>query len=56
MDVPSLARRKIPLMIGGTANSVTVAEAEVFLIMSLGRRRAAMDRLVREGRWQDRYK
>jgi hypothetical protein len=26
MDVPSLARRKIPLMIGGTANSVTVAE------------------------------
>src|SRR5260370_1054047 len=43
-------------MIGGTANSVTVAEAGVFLIMSLARRGAAMDRLVREGRWQDRYK
>src|SRR5260370_41734074 len=43
-------------MIGGTANSVTVAEAGVFLIMSLARRGAAMDRLVKEGRWQDRYK
>jgi hypothetical protein len=38
-------------MIGGTANSVSVAEAEVFLIMSLARRRgAAMNALVREGR------
>ena len=56
VDVPALTRRKIPLMIGGTANSVTVAEAGVFLIMSLARRGAVMDKLVREGRWQDRYK
>jgi D-3-phosphoglycerate dehydrogenase / 2-oxoglutarate reductase len=56
VDVPALTRRKIPLMIGGTANSVSVAEAGVFLIMSLARRGAAMDRLVREGRWHDRYK
>ena len=56
VDVPALTRRKIPLMIGGTANSVSVAEAGVFLIMSLARRGAAMDALVREGRWQDRYK
>jgi len=56
VDVPALTRRKIPLMIGGTANSVSVAEAGVFLIMSLARRGAAMDRLVKEGRWQDRYK
>jgi D-3-phosphoglycerate dehydrogenase / 2-oxoglutarate reductase len=56
VDVPALTRRKIPLMIGGTANSVSVAEAGVYLIMSLARRGAAMDRLVREGRWQDRYK
>jgi len=46
VDVPALTRRKIPLMIGGTANSVSVAEAGVFLTMSL----------VKEGRWQDRYK
>jgi len=43
-------------MIGGTANSVSVAEAGVYLIMSLARSGAAMDALVREGRWQDRYK
>jgi D-3-phosphoglycerate dehydrogenase len=56
VDVPALTARKIPLMIGGTANSVSVAEAGVFLIMSLARRGAAMDALVKEGRWQDRYK
>ncbi|HXC91761.1 MAG TPA: hydroxyacid dehydrogenase [Stellaceae bacterium] len=56
VDVPALTRRKIPLMIGGTANSVSVAEAGVFLIMSLARRGAAMDALVKEGRWHDRYK
>jgi D-3-phosphoglycerate dehydrogenase / 2-oxoglutarate reductase len=56
VDVPALTRRKIPLMIGGTANSVSVAEAGVYLIMSLARRGAAMDALVKEGRWQDRYK
>lgn len=56
VDVPALTRRKIPLMIGGTANSVSVAEAGVFLTMSLARKGAAMDRMVREGRWHDRYK
>jgi D-3-phosphoglycerate dehydrogenase / 2-oxoglutarate reductase len=56
VDVPALTRRRIPLMIGGTANSVSVAEAGVFLVMSLARRGAAMDAMVREGRWHDRYK
>ena len=56
VDVPALTRRRIPLMIGGTANSVSVAEAGVFLVMSLARKGAAMDRMVREGRWHDRYK
>ena len=56
VDVPALNRRKLPLMIGGTANSVSVAEAGVFLVMSLARKGAAMDRMVREGRWADRYK
>ncbi|HVH73714.1 MAG TPA: hydroxyacid dehydrogenase [Stellaceae bacterium] len=56
VDVPALSRRKIPLMIGGIANSVSVAEAGVFLTMSLARKGAAMDRMVREGRWHDRYK
>jgi D-3-phosphoglycerate dehydrogenase len=56
VDVPALTRRRIPLMIGGTANSVSVAEAGVYLIMSLARRGAAMDALVREGRWHERYR
>src|SRR5689334_16260228 len=56
VDVPALTRRNIPLMIGGTANSVSVAEAGVFLTMSLARKGAAFDRMVKEGRWHDRYK
>ncbi len=56
VDVPALSRRRIPLMIGGTANSVSVAEAGVYLIMSLARRGPVMDAMVREGRWHDRYK
>ena len=56
VDVPALTRRNIPLMIGGTANSVSVAEAGVFLTMSLARKGAMMDRMVKEGRWHDRYK
>jgi D-3-phosphoglycerate dehydrogenase len=56
VDVPALTRRQIPLMIGGTSNSVSVAEAGVFLTMSLARKGATMNALVREGRWHDRYK
>jgi D-3-phosphoglycerate dehydrogenase len=56
IDVPALTRRKVPLMIGGTANSVSVAEAGVFLTMSLARKGAMMDTMVKEGRWHDRYK
>jgi D-3-phosphoglycerate dehydrogenase len=56
VDVPALTRRRVPLMIGGTANSVSVAEAGVFLTMNLARKGATMDTLVREGRWNDRYK
>ncbi|HEX3952418.1 MAG TPA: hydroxyacid dehydrogenase [Stellaceae bacterium] len=56
VDVPALTRRKIPLMIAGTANSVSVAEAGLFLMMTLARRGAAMDAMVKEGRWHDRYK
>src|SRR5437588_11465172 len=56
VDVLALTKRKIPLMIGGTSNSVSVAEAGVFLTMSLARKGAAMNKMVKEGRWHDRYK
>ena len=56
VDVPALTRRNVPLMIGGTSNSVSVAEAGVFLTMSLARKGATMDQMVKDGRWNDRYK
>ncbi|MBV9826973.1 MAG: hydroxyacid dehydrogenase [Alphaproteobacteria bacterium] len=56
VDVPALTARHIPLMIGGTANSVSVAEAGVFLTMNLARKGAMFDTMVKEGRWNDRYK
>src|SRR5918911_2438362 len=56
VDVPALTRRNIPLMTGGTSNSVSVAEAGIYLTMSLARKGAMMDRMVKEGRWHDRYK
>ena len=55
VDVPALTRRRLPLMIAGTANSVSVAEAGIFLMMSLGRKGAMLDAMVKEGRWRDRY-
>jgi len=55
VDVPALTRRRLPLMIAGTANSVSVAEAGIFLMMSLARKGAMLDAMVKQGRWRDRY-
>jgi D-3-phosphoglycerate dehydrogenase / 2-oxoglutarate reductase len=55
VDIAALTRRGIPLMIVGTANSVTVAEHAMFMMMSLAKRGAAMGALVREGRWDDKF-
>ena len=56
VDVPALTRRKIPLMIGGTAAGQRHDEIDPGLGNADRIGGAAMDRLVREGRWQDRYK
>jgi len=55
VDVPALTRRRIPLMIVGTANSVTVAEHAMFMMMNLAKRGAAQAAMVREGRWNDKF-
>jgi D-3-phosphoglycerate dehydrogenase len=34
VDVPALSRRKIPLMVAGTANSPSVAEQAIFMMLS----------------------
>ncbi len=56
VDVPALTRRGLPLMIAGVANSVSVAEHAMFLMLTLAKRGFDYDRMVREHRWDDRRK
>jgi D-3-phosphoglycerate dehydrogenase / 2-oxoglutarate reductase len=55
VDVPALSARGIPLFIAGTANSVSVAEQALFFMFFLARQGFAQDRVVREGRWPQKY-
>lgn len=56
VEVPALTARKIPLMIAGTANSVSVAEHALFVMLMLAKRATVLDQLVRSGRWHERYR
>src|ERR1700742_681123 len=55
VDIPALPARKIPLMVVGTANSVSVAEHAIFMMYALAKKVMAQDRLVRDNRWKDRW-
>ncbi|MCW3474478.1 hydroxyacid dehydrogenase [Limobrevibacterium gyesilva] len=55
VDVPALTRRGIPLLIAGTANSVTVAEHAIYFMMELAKQGAAMHALVQDGRWTQKF-
>ena len=55
VDVPALTKHRIPLMIAGIANSVSVAEHAIFLMIGLAKRGTDYDRMVREHRWADRF-
>jgi D-3-phosphoglycerate dehydrogenase len=55
VDVPALTRRGVPLMVVGTANSVTVAELAIFHMMTLSKRGPTMRRIVEESRWGDKF-
>jgi D-3-phosphoglycerate dehydrogenase len=55
VDVPALTEAGIPLTIVGTANSVTVAEHSLFLILALAKRCTIYDREVRKGNWNIRW-
>src|SRR6266436_684139 len=54
VDVPALSRRKVPLMVAGTANSPSVAEQAVFMMLTLAKRAVEMHALVKEGNWPSR--
>lgn len=55
VDVQALNRRGIPLMTCGTDNSPPVAEHTVYMMLTLCKRGPAIDALVRQGRWHERY-
>lgn len=55
VEVPALTARKIPLMIAGTANSTSVAEHALYLMMTLAKHGLALDAKVRGDRWRDRH-
>ena len=55
VDVPALTHAGIPLTVVGTANSVTVAEHSLFLILALAKRCTIYDREVRKGNWNIRF-
>jgi D-3-phosphoglycerate dehydrogenase len=55
VEVPALTVRGVPLMVAGTANSISVAEQAFNLMIALAKKNAAMDRMVRDGKWTDRH-
>jgi D-3-phosphoglycerate dehydrogenase len=54
VDVPALSRRKVPLMVAGTANSPSVAEQALFMMLTLAKRAQEMHAMVKEGTWASR--
>jgi D-3-phosphoglycerate dehydrogenase / 2-oxoglutarate reductase len=54
VDVPALSKRRVPLMVAGTANSPSVAEHAVFMMLTLAKRATEMHSIVRDNRWAAR--
>ena len=54
VDVPALSRRKIPLMVVGIANSPSVAEQALFMMLMLAKRANELHALVKDGQWSTR--
>jgi len=54
VDVPALSRRKVPLMVAGTANSPSVAEQALFMMLMLAKRATEMHEMVMNGTWASR--
>jgi D-3-phosphoglycerate dehydrogenase len=55
VEIPALTARRIPLMVVGTANSVSVAEHAIFMMYALAKQVMAQDKLVRANTWKDRW-
>jgi len=55
VEIPALTARRVPLMVVGIANSTSVAEQAFHLMIALAKKNAAMDRLVKDGKWNERH-
>src|SRR6201989_1884565 len=49
VDVPALSKRKVPLMVAGSANSPSVAEQAMFMMLTLAKRAREMHAMIVEG-------
>src|SRR5579871_3674496 len=54
VEVPALNKRKMPLMTTGIANSVSVAEHAMYMLLAASRLTKKSDRWVRTGNWKER--
>ena len=54
VDVPALSKRNVPLMVAGTANSPSVAEQALFMMLTLAKRATEMHAIVRDNKWPSR--
>src|SRR5690242_9425132 len=54
VEIPALNKRKIPLMTTGIANSVSVAEHAMYMMLAAARLTKKHDRFVREAAWGQR--
>src|SRR6201990_3041088 len=54
VDVPARSKRKVPLMVAGSANSPSVAEQAMFMMLTLAKRAREMHAMVKDGTWANR--
>ncbi|MBR1222583.1 hydroxyacid dehydrogenase [Bradyrhizobium sp. U87765 SZCCT0131] len=54
VDVPVMTGHRVPVMTTGIANSPSVAEAALFMMLALAKRAAELDALVKSGGWSRR--
>jgi D-3-phosphoglycerate dehydrogenase / 2-oxoglutarate reductase len=54
VDIAALSRHKVPLLVAGTANSPSVAEQALFMMLTLAKRAVEMHALVKDGAWATR--
>jgi D-3-phosphoglycerate dehydrogenase len=56
IDIPAMTAAKVPVMIAGTANSPSVAEHAMTMMLTLAKKGPELSALVKEARWMDRLK